>query len=137
MPDPDAVSAEVRAWYDGYVATFAGLARGESADLEPLVDFCAIPLTVIMDNRYLAIADRSAARSLLGNQVEQLRRAKYARTVIHRLEVRALNERAALIEGAFSRHDDQGNEFARLGAAYLAARTDGGWRFAALIITGA
>ena len=135
MPDPDTVPAEVRAWYEDYFATFAGLARGESSDLEPLVDYFAIPLTVIMDSRYLAIADRSAARGLLGDQVEQLRRARYARTAIHRLEVRALNDRAALIEGSFSRHDDQGDEFARLGAAYLAAKTDGGWRFAALILT--
>jgi hypothetical protein len=50
-------------------------------------------------------------------------------------EVRALKARAALIEGTFSRHDGQGREYARVGAAYLEVRSDAGWRFTALIIT--
>ena len=135
MTDAGALAAEVRAWYDGYFRTFARLARGESADLDALADLFATPATLVTDDRCLTIADRATLLRSIGDQVEQLRRAGYARSDVHRLEARALNARAALIEGTFSRHDAQGTEFARLGAAYLVVRTDPGWRFAAVIIT--
>ena len=135
MSDPGAVEAEVRAWYDGYFQAFARLARGESSDLDALADLCAIPTTLVTDDRCLTIVDRAGLLRVLGAQIEQLRGAGYARSDTHRLEVRALNARAALIEGTFSRHDGQGREYARVGAAYLVSRTDAGWRFTALIIT--
>jgi hypothetical protein len=135
MADPGALVAEVRAWYDGYFRIFARLGRGESSDLEALADLFATPTILVTDERCLTVADRAGLLRVLGDQVEQLRRAGYSRSDTHRLEVRALNERAALVEGTFSRHDEQGREYARLGAAYLVTRTDAGWRFAAVVIT--
>jgi hypothetical protein len=135
MTDPGAVVAEVRAWYDGYFRAFARQARGESTDLEALADVYATPTSFVTDDRCLTVADRAGLRRVLGDQVDQLRRAGHARTDTHRLEVRALNARAALIEGTFSRHDGRGREYARLGIAYLVLRTDAGWRFTALLVT--
>jgi hypothetical protein len=135
MSTRDTISADVRAWYDGYANTFTSLARGESSDLEAWLEFFAIPSTVILDNRYLAFTDGSTLRSFWGALIDQLRRANYPRSDIHRLDVRPLNPRAALIEGMFTRHDGTGKEFARFDAVYLAAKTDGGWRFTAVVLT--
>jgi hypothetical protein len=99
------------------------------------VEFFAIPCTLITDTRYLALADRSTLRSVLGDLIDRLRRANYARSDIHRLEIRPLNTRAALIEGVFSRHDGTGKEFERFGTAYLAGKPDSGWRFTAVVFT--
>jgi hypothetical protein len=135
MPNLDAIPTEVREWYDRYVVTFTRLARGDSSDLEAMLEFYAVPLTVISDSGYQTFADRASLLSFWGEHIEQARRAHYAGSTIHHLDVRALNTRAALVEGAFSRHDSQGHEYARFGATYLAGKTIHGWRFTALIIS--
>ncbi|MGH2352454.1 MAG: DUF6841 family protein [Chloroflexota bacterium] len=135
MTDPGTLVAEGRAWYDGYFQVFTRLGRGERSDLDALADLFATPTTLVTDDRCLTIAARAVLLRVLGDQVAQLRRAGYARRDTHRLEGRARNARAALIEGTCSRHDGQGREDARLGAAYLVIRTEAGWRFAALIVT--
>jgi NTF2-like protein (DUF6841) len=120
--DHDAIVAEVRAWFDGYLQTFARLARGESSDLNTVADLCSTPTTFVTDDSSVTAADREALVRVLGGQVEQLRRMGHARIDIHRLDVRALNARAALIEGTVSRYDRDGREYARLGGAYLEGR---------------
>ncbi|WP_326593304.1 DUF6841 family protein [Streptomyces sp. NBC_01294] len=48
--------------------------------------------------------------------------------------MRALNERSALIEVTWARHDSGGSEFQRVRVLYLAARTVAGWRTTASAI---
>ena len=42
-----AVEADLRQWYDRYLSTFIGLARGERDDVNTLIDFFSFPLTRI------------------------------------------------------------------------------------------
>jgi hypothetical protein len=135
MSAVDVIAADVRGWYGDYLTAFTRLARGENSDLESLLQYYAVPSTIISDNHYLAFADRSALLGYWGTLIGQLRQTKYARSDVQRLDVRSLNPRAALIEGTFSRHDSAGNEIERFGTVYLAAKTDQGWRFVTVALT--
>ncbi len=135
MPALDAIASEVREWFGAYLDTFRGLAAGERADLESILGFYGVPLVIVADGRYVALPDRAAVVGVAQTMVDQLRRMGYAGSTVHRLDVRPLNARAAFIEGAFSRHDRGGTELERVGTAYLAAKTDDGWRFTSIILT--
>jgi hypothetical protein len=135
MPALDAVVTEVREWYSGYVDTFTSLAAGQRTDLEAVLSFYGVPLVIVAENRYLALPDRVAVLGTAKTLIDQLLQANYASSTIHRLDVRPLNTRAAFIEGVFSRNDREGKELERVGTAYLAAKTDEGWRFISLIFT--
>ena len=135
MPTHDAIAAEVREWYDGYLDTFTRLATGERTDLESVLGFFGVPLVIVAADRYLALPTREATLSAAQTLIDQLRRANYAGSTVHRLDIRPLNARAAFVEGVFSRHDREGNELERLGTAYLVARTDEGWRITSLVLT--
>jgi hypothetical protein len=96
-----------------------------------------VPAVIITDTSYTALLDHAAVTAFLGDQIDQLRAADYASSTLHRLTMRPLNARAALCDGVFSRHDRTSQELSRFGAVYLAAKTDGEWRFTALVITAA
>jgi hypothetical protein len=131
----DAIVGDVRAWYDRYLETFTSLAAGEHADIEEILAYFGAPLVIITEDRYQALPTRDAVLSTAQTLIDQLRRANYAGSTVHRLDIRPLNARAALVDGVFSRHDPAGNELERFDTAYLVARTDEGWRFTAIVFT--
>jgi hypothetical protein len=137
MSAPDLVTAEVRALYDTYMATLVPLFAGESTNFGPLAALFAVPATIILPDTYLLLPDHDAVARLFLGQAEQLGRAGYASTAVHRLDVRPLNARAAWIEGIFSRHTGDGRELARLGTSYLVVKPADRWQFSALIVTAA
>ena len=130
-----AITDDVRTWYDRYLDTFTRLAANEFTDVEVLLAYFGVPLVIITTDRYLALPTREAVLTTAQTLIDQLRRANYASSTIHRLEVHPLNARAAFINGVVSRHDRAGNELERFGAAYLAANTDEGWRFTSIVFT--
>src|SRR4028119_1111619 len=131
----DASESDVRTWYDRYLDTFTRLAVGERTDVEVLLAYFGVPLVIITTDRYLALSTREAVLATAQTLIDQLRRANYASSTVHRLEIRPLNARAAFIDGVFSHHDRQGNELERFGTTYLAANTDEGWRFTSIVFT--
>jgi SnoaL-like domain len=135
MSTLDAVAADVRVWYDRYVDTFTGLAASERDDLDALLEYFGAPLVIVTEDRYVASSTRDAVRSAAQALIDRLRQANYAGSAVHHLAVRPLNARAAFIEGTISRFDRAGNEFERFGTTYLAAKTDDGWRFTAVVYT--
>ena len=131
------VEGDVRDWFAGYLHAFTSLARGERADPEALLDFYGVPLVMLSEERCSTLMDRSAVIGAVQSLVDGLRRMDYAGSIVHRLDVRPLNTRAALVDGMFSRYDRKGGELERLGATYLVAKTDDGWRFASIVVTAA
>ena len=134
-PAADASASDVRKWYDRYLDTFTSLAAGERDDLDALLAYFAVPLAILTEDRYLALSTRDAVLSTMQALIGRLRQANYAGSTVHRLDVRSLNARAVFIDGAFSRHDRRGNELERFGTAYLAVKTDEGWRFTSIVFT--
>jgi hypothetical protein len=133
----DAVATEARALYDTYLATVVPLFAGESTDLDPLVALFAVPTTAVLPDACLVLPDQAALVRFFTAQIDQLRRAGYASTTVHRLEVRSLNARAAWIEGVFTRYTREGRELARFGTVYLVVKPADRWQFSALIMTAA
>jgi hypothetical protein len=132
---PNTIAADVRAWYDAYLTAFTSLARGERADLDTLLGFYGVPLLFVVGGRVQALATSDEVRQSARALTDRLRAAGYAGSTVHRLDVRPLDTRTAVIEGVFSRLDRAGAEVERLGAAYLVVRTEVGWRFAAIALT--
>jgi hypothetical protein len=130
-----AIAGDVRPWYDQYLETFTSLAAGEHTDVEELLAYFGAPLVIITEDLYQALTTRDAVLRAAQNLIDQLRRANYAGSTVHRLDIRPFNARTALVDGVFSRHDRAGNELERFGTAYLVARTDEGWRFTAIVFT--
>ncbi len=135
MPTLDAFAADIRAWYDRYLDAFTGLAAGERDDLDALLEYFGVPLAIITEDRYVALPTRDAVLRTAQTLINPLRLANYSGSTVHRLDVRPLNARAAIIDGAFSRHDRAGNELERFGIVYLVAKTDEGWRFTSIVFT--
>ncbi len=133
----DTVATEARDLYDTYLATVVPLFAGESTDLEPLVALFAAPTTAVLPDTCLVLPDQAALARFFAAQIDQLRRADYASTTVHRLEVRPLNARAAWIEGEFSRYTREGQELARFGTTYLVVKPADRWQFSSLIMIAA
>ncbi len=131
----EVVASDVRAWFEAYLDTFRGLGCGERTDLKSILGFYGVPLAIVTDGRYVALPDRAAVLGTTKHVIDQLIRAGYAGGAVHKLDVRPLNARAALVEGAFSRIDRSGVEFERVDATYLALKTDDGWRITSIVLT--
>jgi hypothetical protein len=125
----------VRAWFERLNDTFGALVRGEQDDMEALLDFYDVPLTMTTDDEHRVLRDRASIVAYLSGVAAALRQANYERTVAHRLDVRVLNARSAIIDVDVSRLNKAGGELARFGAIELVSRTEEGWRVSAVIVT--
>jgi hypothetical protein len=137
MPRPVASDSAdfVRAWFARLNDTFGAVVRGEQAEMEPLLDFYAVPVTMTSDDEHQVLVDSASIRGYLNGAVDSLRQADYDRTLINRLDVRLLNARAAIIDVDVSRLSTSGDEVAGFGSFEIASRTDDGWRISAVIAT--
>ncbi|MFE9929668.1 hypothetical protein [Streptomyces sp. NPDC005533] len=136
MPHTDlsTVEADVRAWFDQYVSTFVGLAEAGGTDPAPLLAYFSVPITMTTDAVHVVLASEETLAAALTNELQMLRDADYGGSKALDPQVRALNERSALIEVTWARHDKGGREFQRVRVMYLAARTVAGWRTTASAI---
>ncbi|WP_327412077.1 DUF6841 family protein [Streptomyces sp. NBC_01233] len=136
MPHRDlsAVEADVRSWFDQYVSTFIGLAAAGRTDPAPLLDYFAVPITMTTDAAHMVLTSTDALTAGLANELQALRDAGYGGSTALDHQVRALNERSALVEVTWARNDTGGREFQRVRVLYLAARTVAGWRTTASAI---
>lgn len=130
MPHTDlsVVETDVRAWFDQYVTTFIGLAASGRTDPAPLLDYFSVPITMTTDAAHVVLASDAALAAGLAHELQTLRDAGYGGSTAIDPQVRALNERSALIEVTWARSDSTGREFQRVRVLYLAARTVAGWR---------
>ncbi|MER6197386.1 hypothetical protein ABT234_08400 [Streptomyces sp. NPDC001586] len=136
MPHTDlsAVEADVRTWFDQYVSTFIGLAAAGRTDPAPLLDYFSVPITMTTDAVHVVLASVDTLAAALTNELQMLRDADYGGSTALDPQVRALNERSALIEVTWARNDSGGREFQRVRVLYLAARTVAGWQTTASAI---
>lgn len=134
MTAQNGVEGEVRGWYSAYFDAFVHLATGERDDLESLLDFYGVPMTVVSDGGYRVLATREAVLDFAHDAIDPLLRAGYAGTELLRLDIRPLDSSAAFLEGLFSRRNRDGKEIDHAGAAYLAVKTGVGWRVASFVL---
>jgi hypothetical protein len=126
--------ADVRAWFDDYLAAFAALGRGEHDDPRILLDYYAVPLVLTTDKAVLALATEGDVVDAIRRQIYGLRDAGYDHSEALDSKVSVLNACTALYAAEFSRQRSDGSEIGRLAATYLMTAGKQGQRISALIV---
>ena len=128
--------ADIRVWFDEYLAVFAACGRGESDDLAALLHYYEVPLVLSTDDAAVALTSEEQVLNALAGQVEGMRAAGYDRSETLDSEVVAINATSALHTAEFSRRAADGTEIGRLRTTYLLTDGSGGRRISALAVHG-
>ena len=125
---------EVREWFEHYLRVYAACCRGDSDDPRQLLEYFGVPLLLTTDETAVALTSEDDVVAALGQQVDRLRAAGYARTDTLESETTILNASTALHRARFAwlRADD--SEIARMGLAYVITHGVSGRRISALVV---
>lgn len=127
----------VRTWFDQYLAALAALGRNESDDLQPLLDFYALPLVVATDDAATAMTGADEVAGFARQQVAGMRAASYDHTETLQSELTMLNSASSLDGADFVRVRADGTEIGRLGVTYFITLSSDGLRISALAVKAA
>jgi hypothetical protein len=128
--------AAIREFFARYHEAFHSIIVGGSDDLEPLLEFFTVPLTITTRETHLTLATGDAILAAFRDNVGRQRQQRYERSVPERMEFRILNDRAFLAEAHWVRTGRLGQEQSILRMLYLGALTDDGMRIVNLVVMG-
>jgi hypothetical protein len=128
--------AAIREFFSRYHEAFHTVIQGESDDLNPLLDFFAVPLRVTTRETHVLLSSPEAIIAAFSDNVARQRKQQYMRSVPERMDVRVLNDKAFLAEADWVRKGKLGQELSTLRMLYLGAELDGGLRIIELVILG-
>jgi hypothetical protein len=124
----------VRAWFNQYLDALATRGRGQSDDLQPLLDYYGVPLLVAMNDAATALTSEEEVVGFARQQIAGMRADNFHRTVTLQSEVIRLNASSALYRAEFARERADGTEIARLGVTYFVTLGSEGLRISALAL---
>lgn len=128
--------AALRDFFTRYHEAFHTIIQKGSDDLEPLLEFFAVPLTVTTRETHLTLLSGHAILAAFRANVHLQRQGGYEKSVPERMEFRILNDKAFLAEVDWVRTGKMGQEHSILRMLYLGAETDTGLRIINLVILG-
>ena len=126
--------ADIRAWFNEYLAVFAACGRRESDDLRALLQYYGVPLLLTTDEAAVALATEDEILNAVRRQIEGMRAAGYNRSETLSSDLVAINATSALHTAEFSRQRADGTEIGRLRATYLITVGPKGRRISALAV---
>ena len=126
--------ADIRVWFDEYLAAFAACGRGESDDLRALLQYYGVPLLLTTDEAAVALTTQDEVVNAIRRQLDGMRAAGYDRSETLDSEVVAINATSALHTAEYSRQRADGTEIGRLRATYLLTVGPHGRRISALAV---
>jgi hypothetical protein len=129
--------ADLQAWFDTYIATFAALARGEHDEAERMLDFYAVPLLQTSPGGAVVRGTAAEVVDPLRPQFAALQADDYERSDTLQSRIEVLNDAAAIYTGEFSRIRRDGSEIARFWTTYWIADGEAGRRIFALALRSA
>ena len=134
MADASLAVDETRAWFENYLRVYAACCRGDSDDTRQLLEYFAVPLLLTTNETAVAITSDDEVVGAVGQQIERLRAAGYARSETLDSTTTMLNGTTALHQAHFAwlRADD--SEIARMGLAYVITHGVSGRRISALVV---
>jgi hypothetical protein len=124
------------AWFAAYLEAYAACGRGDSDDLEELLEYYDVPLLLTADQGVLSLPTREAVVDAVRDQVDGMRAAGYDRSEVLDARTTAVNATTLLHEGHFARVRADGSEIARLRATYVITERATGRRISALLVHG-
>ena len=125
---------ELRAWFDEYLRAFAACGRGESDDLQTLLDYYGVPLLLSTDEAVVALTSEDQVLRTIRRQVEGMRVTGYDRSETLESEVVPINATSVLYTAEFSRQRADRSEISRLRVTYLITLGARGRRISALAV---
>ena len=128
--------ADIRVWFDEYLAAFAACGRGESDDLRALLKYYGVPLLLTTDEAAVALTTQDEVVNAVRRQIDGMRAAGYDRSETLDSEIVAMNATSALHTAEYSRRRADGTEIGRLRVTYLLTVSPHGRRISALAVHG-
>ena len=117
----------LRKFYADCLATFHTL------DAKAVAAFYAPPVHFATENAVIALADLAAVEKTFAQIIVDLQSRSYDHSSVANLEVRILSAQLAQLGGDVVRYAKDGSVLERSGAAYTLRKTDGQWRFVAVV----
>jgi hypothetical protein len=124
----------IRRWFQEYLNAFAARGRGESDDLDALLEYYGVPLLVATDDAAQALTTADEVIGLARRHVEGMRAANYDHTDTIDSAVTALNATSVLYRADFARRRADESEIVRLCVTYLITKGPVGLRISALAV---
>ena len=131
------IIADIHEMFGRYGPTFVDLAVGKRTDMDALLDFYGAPLRFIGPTFHMVMQDNSAITGPngMGGEIDRLRQANFGASTLDKCNVKVLNDRAALVDALWLRHETSGALLARFAVTYLVALTSDGWRITSAVST--
>jgi len=131
------IVTEIHEMFGRYGPTFVDLAIGKRSDMNALLDFYGAPLRFIGPTFHMVMQDDSAITGPdgMGGEIDRLRQANFGASTLDKCNVNVLNDRAALVDALWLRHDTSGALSARFAVTYLVTLTTAGWRITSAVNT--
>lgn len=126
-------AAEIRAWYDGYLAEYVALGRGDHTEVARLLNYWGAPLVLGTDAGTVHLADEAQVLAVLEQQIAGLRHQDYGGVEELSGETTVLNASCALQRVRIYRLRRDGTRLAELEATYLITDGPRGRRFSAVV----
>ena len=121
----------MRGWFEQYLQVLAACGRGDSDDLEALLEYYGVPFVFTTDEVAGALLTPGQVLDLARQQVDTMRESRYDHTVVLAASVSVLTATGALLAVDLARLRADETEIARFGATYLILRGPEGLRIAA------
>ena len=131
------IVTEIHEMFGRYGPTFVDLAIGKRSDINALLDFYGAPLRFIGPTFHMVMQDDSGITGPdgMGGEIDRLRQANFGASTLDKCNVNVLNDRAALVDALWLRHDTSGALLARFAVTYLVTLTTAGWRITSAVNT--
>ena len=127
-------TADIRRWFDAYLADFVALGAGESDDVSLMLKQYGVPMLLSTEAGCMVLTDEAQVLAAAGKQVAQMRSTGYHRSAELAAESMILNPTCALHRGRFARLRADGTEITRLDATYLITALPVGLRISAVVV---
>lgn len=105
-----------------------------SLNVQSILKYFHEPCLLVGPQGVIPVPDRAALAAVFGPVMEALRARGYGRSELELGSVKTLSSSAALLGGTAVRYTRDGEQMDRVGVTYLLHKTEGGWKFATLIL---
>lgn len=121
-------------WFDGYLADFVALGRGDADDVRRLLAHYGVPLLISTEVGPVFLTDEAQVLAFAQQQIDSMRSTGYDRSDELAAETTVLNRSCATHRVRFSRRRADGSEIAQIEATYLVTDGPPGRRISAIVL---
>jgi hypothetical protein len=118
--------ADVKRWFDSYLAEFVALGRGEIEDVRRILAHYRVSMIVGVDAGCMVLTDETQVLAAAEQQIGGMRSAAYNHSDVLAAETIVLNQCCATHHGRFARVRAEGTEISQVEATYLINRRRSG-----------